>query len=115
MSEMRRAFPIMGMVGDRILDLLDSGMSLREYAAIKLKVPSSGTDWLDDMICESRSRDLFEKLAITEKEFPIKDCDINHLGLRYAEIADGLLVGWYDYPNYLLRDGKAVPREEVEE
>jgi|LakMenE01Jun11ns_1017448.scaffolds.fasta_scaffold9783619_2 hypothetical protein len=29
------------------------GMTLRQYAAIKLKVPNSGTDWLDDMIRES--------------------------------------------------------------
>lgn len=28
----------------------DKGMTLREYAAIKLKVPDSGMDWLDDMI-----------------------------------------------------------------
>jgi hypothetical protein len=28
-------------------------MTLRQYAAIKLKVPNSGTDWLDDMIRES--------------------------------------------------------------
>jgi hypothetical protein len=26
------------------------GMTLRQYAAIKLRVPDSGTDWLDDMI-----------------------------------------------------------------
>lgn len=29
------------------------GMSLREYAAIKLRVPDSGTDWLDAMIEKS--------------------------------------------------------------
>lgn len=28
----------------------DAGMSLRAYAAIKLRVPDSGIDWLDDMI-----------------------------------------------------------------
>lgn len=28
----------------------DEGMTLRQYAAIKLKVPNSGTDWLDEMI-----------------------------------------------------------------
>ena len=26
------------------------GMTLRQYAAIKLRVPNSGTGWLDDMI-----------------------------------------------------------------
>ena len=29
------------------------GMTLREYAAIKLRVPDSGTDWLDEMIRKS--------------------------------------------------------------
>ena len=29
------------------------GMSLRQYAAIKLRVPNSGTDWLDEMIRQS--------------------------------------------------------------
>lgn len=32
---------------------LQRGMSLREYAAIKLRVPDSGTDWLDAMIEKS--------------------------------------------------------------
>ena len=30
------------------------GMTLRQYAAIKLRVPQSGLDWLDDMIRESQ-------------------------------------------------------------
>ena len=39
------------------------GMQLREYAAIKLKVPNSGTDWLDNMILESL-RDDFARQAL---------------------------------------------------
>lgn len=39
-------------------DLGDPGMTLRQYAAIKLRVPSSGTDWLDDMIRESKRDEL---------------------------------------------------------
>ena len=34
-----------------------TGMTLRQYAAIKLKAPNSGTDWLDDMICQSLKDD----------------------------------------------------------
>ena len=45
------AFPL-----DR--DVVNVGMTLRQYAAIKLKVPDSGTDWLDDMIRKSNSIDL---------------------------------------------------------
>ena len=29
------------------------GMTMRQYAAIKLRVPDSGTDWLDEMISKS--------------------------------------------------------------
>lgn len=38
----------------------EPGMTLREYAAIKLKVPNSGTDWLDDMIRASLRDDFAE-------------------------------------------------------
>ena len=31
------------------------GMTLRQYAAIKLCVPDSGLPWLDDMIVKSRN------------------------------------------------------------
>lgn len=47
------AFP-----NDMIPHHLQGGMSLREYAAIKLCVPDSGIAWLDDMIRQSQ-RDRF--------------------------------------------------------
>lgn len=40
---------------------IDDGMSLRQYAAIALRVPNSGTDWLDDMIREARREDCAAK------------------------------------------------------
>ena len=39
----------------------DAGMSLRQYAAIKLRVPNSGTDWLDEMIRQSLRDELAGK------------------------------------------------------
>jgi hypothetical protein len=39
-------------------------MTLRQYAAIKLKVPDSGTEWLDAMIAKSL-RDEFAKSVLT--------------------------------------------------
>ena len=39
----------------------ETGMTLRQYAAIKLRVPSSGTDWLDEMIRESLRDELAGK------------------------------------------------------
>jgi hypothetical protein len=45
--------------GEIVLD--EDGMTLRQYAAIKLKVPDSGTDWLDDMIRKSLRDDFAAK------------------------------------------------------
>jgi hypothetical protein len=39
------------------------GMTLRQYAAIKLRVPDSGNDWLDEMIRQSL-RDEFAAKAM---------------------------------------------------
>ncbi len=36
------------------LDVAYPGMSLRQYAAIKLGVPDSGDKWLDEMIVKSQ-------------------------------------------------------------
>ena len=40
------------------LNNIGRGMTLRQYAAIKLCVPNSGTDWLDGMIRQAQ-RDWF--------------------------------------------------------
>lgn len=53
------AFPVPGLQHDESFN----GMSLRQYAAIKLKVPDSGTDWLDDMIRESLHNDFAAKVV----------------------------------------------------
>ena len=57
------AFPFQLTVVDRnnpenIQKARAQGMTLREYAAIRLKVPNSGTDWLDDMIRDSLRNDM---------------------------------------------------------
>lgn len=44
-----------------------TGLSIRQYAAIKLKVPNSGTDWLDEMIRQSL-RDEFAAKAMHAKK-----------------------------------------------
>ena len=38
-----------------------AGMTLRHYAAIHLKVPNSGDEWLDEMITESAHKDFAAK------------------------------------------------------
>ncbi len=39
----------------------DTGMTVRQYAAIHLKVPNSGTEWLDEMIKQSMLNDFSAK------------------------------------------------------
>ena len=50
---------------------IETGMTLRQYAAIKLRVPSSGTDWLDEMIRQSLRDELAAKAmqAMVSAEF----------------------------------------------
>ena len=40
---------------------IETGMTLRQYAAINLRVPNSGTDWLDEMIRQSLRDELAGK------------------------------------------------------
>jgi hypothetical protein len=55
------AFP--SLVSDPTFLRWEPGVTLRQYAAIKLRVPDSGTDWLDDMIRKS-NRDDFAAAAL---------------------------------------------------
>ena len=41
------------------------GMSLRQYAAITLKVPDSGEEWLDDMIRQSLRDEMAGKATLS--------------------------------------------------
>lgn len=59
------AFPVEQFDHMQEIYIIQGGMSLREYAAIKLRVPNSGTDWLDAMIERSRMMD-FAQFAMPE-------------------------------------------------
>ena len=69
------------------------GMTLRQYAAIKLKVPDSGTDWLDEMITKSLQNDFAAKAM----QVFCSDPDWRHNNVPYTtalaayEMADVLL------------------------
>jgi len=72
-----------------------SGMTLRQYAAIKLKVPDSGTDWLDAMIRESLHNDFAAKaLQSVWGDIP-EDANrqqaLDYLGKCCYEMADAML------------------------
>ena len=89
MEKMEQAFP-----NPHRTDM--TGMTLRQYAAIKLKVPDSGTDWLDDMICQSLKDDFAAKAmqGIVSQDGDL--CDANYgepSGIAYAayHLADAML------------------------
>lgn len=71
---------------------IERGMTLRQYAAIKLRVPNSGTDWLDEMIVQSLRDEFAAKVlqglmaSRQDSRFLPKD-DAKHI---YA-VADAML------------------------
>lgn len=79
----------------------EPGMTLRQYAAIKLRVPNSGTDWLDEMIRQSVRGELAAKAMQTLISCVWDDCgDTDYivdndsrlsLHLRSYEHADAML------------------------
>ena len=56
------AFPFVEMNAEGQPTAIETGMTLRQYAAIKLRVPNSGTDWLDEMIRQSLRDELAAKV-----------------------------------------------------
>ena len=58
-----RTLNFSGIDGGRIIGSGSPGMSLRAYAAIKLRVPESGIDWLDAMIVKAK-RDEFAGMVM---------------------------------------------------
>jgi hypothetical protein len=68
-------------------------MTLRQYAAIKLKVPDSETDWLDDMIRESLHDDFAAKAmqAIVSAIVSNGDVDPQKISQASHIIAEAML------------------------
>lgn len=82
----------------RVTDITEpkqSGMTLRQYAAIKLRVPNSGTDWLDEMIRTSL-RDEFAAKAMQGMAGSHGYCergwDQKDLSRQAYELADATLA-----------------------
>jgi hypothetical protein len=74
------------------LDLIYSGMTLRQYAAIKLKVPDSGTDWLDDMINKSLLDDFAAKAMQGLMNTEYRLTDASYKAKQSYAIADAMLA-----------------------
>ena len=78
------AFPSTRMNGQ------EEGMTLRQYAAIKLRVPNSGTKWLDDMIRTSLLNDFAAK-AMQGKLSACEDYYAPDLASFAFDAADAML------------------------
>ena len=69
------------------------GMTLRQYAAIKLKVPDSGIDWLDEMITKSLCDDFAAKAmqAIFSTVPHLQSIDPALASIESYEISDAMM------------------------
>ena len=68
------------------------GMTLRTYAAIKLRVPESGIDWLDDMIRKAQRDELAgQALAGICSQSPLPDTETEAAKIAYLA-ADAMLA-----------------------
>jgi len=66
------------------------GMTLRQYAAIKLKVPDSGVDWLDEMITQSL-RDYFAAKAMQGILSAVTEANSKNITHIAYKMADAML------------------------
>ena len=67
----------------------NGGMTLRQYAAIKLRVPESGTDWLDEMIRKS-ARNEFAARAM-QSYVALDNMAEDGIAASSYELADAML------------------------
>ena len=68
------------------------GMTLRQYAAIKLRVPDSGVEWLDEMIRASQLDEIAAKaLQGICASGPSDNCTNMQLAVEAYQLADAML------------------------
>jgi hypothetical protein len=106
MKDNDRAFPVMDTFvyqdGSSRLDCVCRGMSLKQYAAIHLKVPRSGDPEIDGMIRESRRAEFAgQALAGISYEYFSNDfnkgsakADISQIAHCALRVADAMLAEW---------------------
>ena len=84
------AFPWCGDLND--CPTINLGMTLREYAAIKLRVPDSGAEWLDDMIKQAMRDDFAGQALAGMLPNPIAgEADKDLLAEQAYSYADAML------------------------
>jgi len=80
----------------RAINAGSTGLTIRQYAAIHLKVPNSGTDWLDDMIREGSRGEMAGRAMQGLLQNPSWD---KH---SYSELA----AGAHGYADAMLKAGE---------
>jgi hypothetical protein len=80
------AFP--NVPSDPGYTIWDTGMTLRQYAAIHLKQPTSGTPWLDEMILAAKRDEL---VVMVWKEIP-NEVPLDVAMARSRIVADAMLA-----------------------
>ena len=68
----------------------DYGMDMRQYAAIRLCVPDSGNEWLDEMILKAK-RDEFAAKAMQSLMLRCTDAPASRFCKAAYEMADAML------------------------
>ncbi|TDQ63608.1 hypothetical protein ATL17_1615 [Maritalea mobilis] len=69
-----------------------SGLTAQEYAAIQLKVPNSGTEWLDEMIEQSLRNDFAGQALANMASFHAGDAfDPKNVSKAAYQYADAML------------------------
>jgi hypothetical protein len=102
------AFPLAPELGTH--KFINKGMSLREYAAIKLKVPDSGTDWLDEMIVKSLKDDFAAKAMqplVEEARNPQTKTAMKRLGFKDEEFWGMVALASYKAADAMLKAREA--------
>ena len=84
------AFPCLERGGSG-LELTDAGMTMRQYAAIKLRIPDSGTDWLDRMIVKAKRDDLAAQAMQGLLSDPNIKASTNEFAAMAYTLADAML------------------------
>ncbi len=76
------------------------GMTLRQYAAIKLKVQDSGLDWLDEMIAKSLRDDF------ASKAMPVILGHLFNTGEKYENVYNIAAMAAYEQADALMKAKK---------
>lgn len=88
------AFPSIDHLGGQFL-----GLTAREHAAIALRVPDSGNEWLDAMIRTAQRDELMKEAmaaivgGITSSRCTVEDKHLAGLSVMAGKIADAMLSG----------------------